>query len=121
MAYFAKIENNLVTQVIVATQEVIDSGSLGEGWLKTSYNTFGGVHYGVDGKPDGGVPLRKNFAGIGYLYDSNADAFYPPSPHHSWILDKDSYLWTSPTPYPNNGNKYMWDEPTLTWKLFVPK
>jgi hypothetical protein len=80
MSHFAKVENNIVTQVIVAEQDVIDSGLFGDpkSWIQTSYNTRGGVHYGQDGKPDGGIALRGTFAGIGYSYDAVKDIFIAP-------------------------------------------
>jgi hypothetical protein len=115
MAHFAKVENGIVTQVIVAEQDVIDSGIFGHGWVQTSYNTRNGVHYGQDGQPDGGVALRKNYAGIGYSYDSVRDAFIPPQPYPSWTLDEDTCNWNSPTPYPTDGNIYAWDEATTSW------
>jgi hypothetical protein len=115
MSHFAKVENGIVTQVIVAEQDVIDSGIFGHGWVQTSYNTRNGVHYGQDGQPDGGVALRKNYAGIGYSYDSVRDAFIPPQPYPSWTLDEDTCNWNSPTPYPTDGNIYAWDEATTSW------
>ena len=90
MAHFAKVENGIVTQVIVAEQDVIDSGLFGDGWVQTSYNTRAGEH------PEG-RPLRKNFAGIGYIYDPILDAFIPPRPAGSgWILNEDTCLWERP-------------------------
>ena len=90
MAHFAKVEDGIVTQVIVAEQDVIDSGLFGDGWVQTSYNTFGGQH------PEG-RPLRKNFAGIGYTYDAVRDAFIPPRPEgDGWILNEDTCLWEQP-------------------------
>lgn len=88
MSHFAKIENGVVTQVIVAEQDVIDSGLFGTGWVQTSYNTQGGQH------PEG-RPLRKNYAGVGFTYDSNRDAFIPPKPEGSWILDEETCLWVA--------------------------
>ena len=117
MSHFAKVENGVVTQVIVAEQDVIDSGLFGTGWVQTSYNTHGGVHYGQDGQPDGGVALRKNYAGIGYSYDEQLDAFIPPQPYPSWVLNGDTCLWQAPVPYPEDGQKYEWDEETISWKL----
>jgi hypothetical protein len=92
MSHFAKIENNIVTQVIVAEQDFIDTGILGDPsqWIQTSYNTRGGVHL------NGGTPLRKNYAGIGYTYDSVLDAFIPPKPHASWLLNEDTCQWHPP-------------------------
>ena len=118
MSHFANINNqNIVTQVIVAEQEFIDSGVLGNpaSWIQTSYNTRGGVHYGQDGKPDGGVPLRKNYAAIGYTYDPQKDAFIPPQPYPSWTLNPDTCLWEPPVPMPLDSNLYVWDEPTGSW------
>ena len=121
MAHFAKIENNLVTNVIVASQEVADTydGT----WVQTSYNTRGNVHYGQDGEPDGGVALRGNYAGIGYTYDQTRDAFIPYTydadndvfheklkPHNSWTLDTDTWMWKAPITYPDDGKYYTWDE-----------
>ena len=115
MAHFAKIENGVVVQVIVAEQDVIDSGMFGSGWVQTSYNTHGGVHYGQDGQPDSGVALRKNYAGIGYTYDAVRDAFIAPRPFPSWLLNETTCQWGAPTPMPTDGKRYEWDEATLTW------
>ncbi len=109
MSHFAKVENGIVTQVIVAEQDFIDTQ---EGtWVQTSYNTRGGVHYSPEtGGPDGGVALRKNYAGIGYTYDAERDAFIPPQPFPSWLLNEDSCLWEAPVPRPNDGEMYYWKE-----------
>ena len=103
-----KIENNLVTTVIVAEQEFIDTQD--GTWIQTSYNTIGNVHYGQDGEPDGGVALRGNYAGIGYTYDADSDVFYAPRPYASWTLGSNSWLWNSPITYPDDGQSYYWDE-----------
>ena len=108
MAHFAKVEDGIVTQVIVAEQDVIDSGLFGDGWLQTSYNTHAGQH------PEG-RPLRKNFAGVGYTYDAERDAFIPPQNYPSWTLNEDTCLWEAPSPYPEDGALYLWDENTLSW------
>jgi hypothetical protein len=108
MSHFAKVENGVVTQVIVAEQDVIDSGAFGDGWLQTSYNTYGGQH------PDN-RPLRKNYAGIGFTYDQSRDAFIPPKPFASWILDENTCLWNPPVAYPDDGNRYTWDDSTVSW------
>ena len=108
MSHFAKIENGIVTQVIVAEQDFIDSGAVGDGWIQTSYNTYGGQH------PEG-RPLRKNYASIGYTYDSQRDAFIPPKPFPSWTLVEDTCQWISPVAYPTDGNQYAWDEVTTAW------
>jgi len=111
MSHFAKIENGTVTQVIVVEQDVLDTGLFGDPnlWVQTSYNTFGGVHV------LGGTPLRKNYAGLGYTYDNSRDAFIPPTPFASWILNEDTCLWEAPTPMPTDGKQYSWDEETLSW------
>jgi len=80
-------------------------------WKQTSYNTVGGVHN------NGGTPFRKNHAGIGYIYDEDRDAFIPPKPFKSWILNEDTCLWNSPVAYPQDGNRYKWNESTLTWDI----
>jgi hypothetical protein len=108
MSHFAKVENGIVTQVIVAEQDVIDSGLFGTGWVQTSYNTHAGQH------PEG-RPLRKNYAGIGYTYDSVRDAFIAPKPYASWILNETTCLWDAPTPMPTDNKRYTWDEPTTSW------
>lgn len=114
MSHFAKVENGLVTQVIVAEQDVINTGMFGDpgSWIQTSYNTYGGEH------KLGGNPLRKNYAGIGYTYDADRDAFYAPSPYPSWVLDNTTCLWVAPVtqPDPIEGFFYTWDEDTLSWK-----
>ena len=108
MSHFAKIENGVVVNVIVAEQDVIDSGIFGHGWVQTSYNTHGGQH------PEG-RPLRKNYAGIGYTYDEQRDAFISPQPFASWLLNEDTCLWDSPVPMPTDGKRYYWDEETTLW------
>jgi len=109
MSHFAKVENGIVTQVIVAEQDVIDSGLFGTGWVQTSYNTHGGVH------KTGGTALRKNYAGIGYTYDSGRDAFIPSKLYSSWVLNETTCLWDAPVSYPIDGKKYDWNEGTLSW------
>ena len=107
MAHYAKVTDGIVEQVIVAEQSFIDTQ---EGtWVQTSYNTHGGVH------TNGGTPLRKNYAGIGYTYDATRDAFYAPQPYPSWTLNDDSCLWEAPTAMPNHGNSYTWNEETTSW------
>jgi hypothetical protein len=110
MSHFAKVENGIVTQVIVAEQDVIDSGAFGDGWVQTSYNTHAGQH------PEG-RPLRKNYAGVGYTYDIYRDAFYAPQPFESWTLDDETCTWQPPVAYPDDGNRYTWDEHTASWVL----
>ena len=111
MSHFAKIENGLVTQVIVAEAEFFDTFidlSPGE-WLQTSYNTYAGEH------TLGGTPLRKNYAGIGFTYDKTRDAFIPPQPYPSWTLNEDSCQWEAPVAYPDDGNMYEWNESDQQW------
>ena len=119
MSHFAEIdENNIVVRVLVVEQEVIDSSLFGspDKWIQTSYNTKGGIHYAPDSNtPDGGIALRKNYAGTGYTYDKSRDAFIHPKPFPSWILDEDTCLWDSPVPYPDDGKKYDWDEDNTSW------
>lgn len=123
MSHFAQIENNVVTQVIVAEQDIIDTGVLGDpsNWIQTSYNTYGGIHYGQDGNPDGGVALRGNYAGIGFIYDSVNDVFYEPQPYPSWVIFAPTWIWQAPVPYPVVDNpttsKYVWDESIVNWVL----
>jgi len=117
MAHFAKVNNGIVELVIVAEPEFFQTfvdSSPGE-WIQTSYNTRGGVHYGQDGQPDGGTALRKNYAGIKYTYDRTRDAFIPPQPYPSWVLNEETCNWNSPVPYPNDGNMYTWNEATTSW------
>lgn len=113
MSHFAKVENGVVVNVIVAEQDVIDSGIFGHGWVQTSYNTLGGVH------ANGGTPLRKNYAGVGYTYDTSRDAFIPPQPFASWVLSDDTCLWSAPIPLPVDGGPYTWDEATTSWVAMV--
>ena len=115
MAHFAKVENGVVTQVIVIEKEVLALGHWGDpkDWVQTSYNTQGGVH------TQGGTPLRKNYAGIGFTYDSERDAFIPPKPYASWVLDESTCLWNAPTSQPTDGKMYTWDEATTSWIEFV--
>ena len=120
MAHYAFLDaNNIVTEVIVGK----DEGDDGVDWeqhygrfreqvcKRTSYNTSGGVHSG------GGTPFRKNYAGIGYSYDAQRDAFIPPQPFPSWLLDDDSCLWQPPIPMPVDGQQYRWDEDAGDWVL----
>ena len=115
MAHFAKLdENNIVTFVTVGRQE--DDGKeadlcarTGDVYKQTSYNTHGGVH------ALGGTPLRKNYAGIGYTYDPVRDAFIPPKPYASWVLNETTCLWDAPVAYPDDGKRYSWDEATTSW------
>ena len=117
MSHFAKVENGIVTSIIVAEQDFINSGAVGNptDWIQTSYNTRGNIHYDQDGTPDGGIALRGNYAGIGYIYDQENDVFYPPAPYPSWILNTSSWLWEPPTPRPTDDKAYIWSEDTQNW------
>jgi hypothetical protein len=115
MSHFAKLDkDNVVVCVTVGRQE--DDGKeeelsfrTGDVYKQTSYNTVGGVHL------LGGVPFRKNFAGIGYTYDEQRDAFIPPNPFPSWTLNEQTCLWNPPIPKPLDGKFYVWNEETLSW------
>ena len=116
MAHWAEIdENKLVTRVLVGSNDDIDEGyqwlidNLGGTWVKTSYNTMAGVH------TQGGEPLRKNYAGVGYTYDEIKDAFIPPKPFASWVLNEETCLWEPPTLRPTDDKLYTWDEATISW------
>ena len=110
MSHFAKVVDGKVVQVIVAEQEFFQTfvdTSPGT-WLQTSYNTHGGQH------PEG-RPLRKNYAGVGYTYDSQLDAFISPKPYPSWVLNETTCLWSAPVAMPNDGKSYTWDEASTSW------
>jgi hypothetical protein len=109
MAHFAKVINNIVVEVIVAEQDYIDTLPDKWAWVQTSYNTYGGKH------TLGGTPLRKNYAGIGFKYDKELDAFIPPQPYPSWKLDTDTCLWNAPIPYPQDDKQYIWNEAEQEW------
>jgi hypothetical protein len=112
MSHFAQIdENNIVVRVLVIDQETINTGAFGDpsSWIQTSYNTRGGIH------AHGGTPLRKNYAGVGYTYDVQRDAFIPAKPYPSWTLDETSCLWQPPIPMPEDGARYFWNENTQSW------
>lgn len=120
MAHFAEIDkNNKVIRVLCTNNLKPNEGydwlvtRLGGTWVKTSYNTVAGKH------SLGGVPLRKNFAGIGFTYDPNRDAFIPPPPYPSWVLDEETCQWEAPIPYPTDGASYLWDEDTTSWAEVV--
>ena len=114
MGHFAKVLNGKVTQVIVAEQEFFETfvDTTPGDWIQTSYNTHGGVHI------HGGTPLRKNFAGIGYTYDADIDAFIPPQPFASWTLNQETCLWEPPVPMPEDGGS--WDEEAQQW-ISIPQ
>jgi hypothetical protein len=110
MSHFAKVLDGKVTQVIVAEKEFFDTfiDSSAGIWIQTSYNTHGNQH------PEG-RPLRGNYAGIGYTYNSVNDVFYAPQPYPSWTLNNITWLWESPVTYPTDGKVYNWDEATINW------
>ena len=127
MSHFAKVVDGIVTNVIVAEQEFIDTyddGIPGE-WIQTSYNTAGGKHYAPNSRDeDDGVALRKNYAGPGYTYDKTRDAFYAPQPFPSWTLNEDTCIWDAPVPYPRteenyDGNEFLWKEDILNWVIKI--
>jgi hypothetical protein len=116
MSHWAEIDNNnIVVRVTSGSNDEPDEGyqwlidNLGGTWIKTSYNTYGGVH------SEGGTPLRKNYAGIGYTYNEELDAFIPPKPYESWVLNQGTCLWEAPVPYPQDEKQYGWDEATTSW------
>ena len=123
MAHFAELDgDNIVTRVLVVNDADASDGQnflantlgLGGTWKQTSYNTSGGVH------STGGTPFRKNYAGIGYTYDSGRDAFIPPKPYASWLLNEDTCLWDAPTPMPvEEGKAFRWVEEDLNWQEIV--
>lgn len=128
MSHFAQIDdNNVVVNVIVAEQDFIDSGAVGDPskWVQTSYNTRLGIHYGPDGLPDDGVPLRCNYAGIGFIYHEDIDAFVAPNEFPSWTLDATQGIWEPPVPMPivekpdpggiDSSTIWMWNEETQEW------
>jgi hypothetical protein len=122
MAHFAKInDSNIVTEVIVVSNDIATSESAGvtfintlygttDTWKQTSYNTYANTH-----KLDG-TPFRKNYAGIGFSYDASKDAFIPPKPYNSWTLNNTTCLWESPVAIPNDGKRYTWNESILQWE-----
>ena len=118
MAHFAKIESNLVTQVIVINNDLIldenneEQEELGIAYIHNLYNDNTTVWVQTSYNSN----FRKNYAGVGYTYDQTKDAFYAPQPYPSWTLNETTWLWESPTPYPDDGEFYEWNEETLTWK-----
>lgn len=120
MAHFARVQEGIVVEVLVVDQNLINSGALGDPaqWLQTSYNTRGGVYYTPNTTtpdPDQSKAFRKNYAGIGYAYDAGRDAFIPPQPFPSWVLDEQTCLWVAPVSMPNDGGFYGWDEQSMSW------
>lgn len=119
MAHYALInKNNIVIDVIVAEQDFINT--LSGKWVQTSYNTKGGIHYNSNsGMPsdEQSKAMRKNYAGIGYLYDEMLDAFIPPKPYPSWVLNLDSCLYEAPIQYPSDNKVYTWNEEKMMWEI----
>ena len=123
MAHFAKLgAGNIVLTVTVVSNDVATTEQAGvdflnnlyntrDVWKQTSYNTKGGEH------KLGGTPFRKNYAGVGYTYDQTKDAFIPPKPYPSWILNETTCLWEAPVVKPDDGQKYLWNEETQQWDL----
>jgi hypothetical protein len=136
MSYFAQVSGNIVINVMSAVQEEIDTGIFGDPntWIQTSYNTHGGIHYAPNSNtPDGGIALRANYAGIGYIYDSENDVFYKPRPVdiynvvcQSWTIGAPDWTWKPPVAKPNDEGTgqppktYTWDESTVSWKDITP-
>ena len=112
MAHYAKVEDGVVTQVIVADSVVWCEENLGGEWIQTSYNTHGGVH------SEGKIALHKNYAGVGYTFDGVG--FAAPKPYNSWSLNTQSYLWEAPIPKPDDENFYQWNEEDQTWDSVEP-
>lgn len=118
MSHFAEVKDGIVTQVIVAEQDFINTLDTPSNWVQTSYNTRGGKHYAADSnEEDSGTPLRKNYAGIGYIYDSVRDAFYPQKPYPSWTLNETTCLWDAPIAYPDDGKQWAWNEKNRVWSM----
>ena len=123
MAHFAEIISGIVARVVVVSNadtasNGVEDGAIGAAfcanllsgeWVQTSYNTFGGTHN------SGGTPLRKNYAGIGYTYDTVRNAFIAPKPYPSWVLNEATCLWSAPVPMPSEGGPWQWNEATLSW------
>jgi hypothetical protein len=123
MAHFARLKDGFVDFVVVGRDEDENNEEqlAHDGWIykRTSYNTRGGIHYQADNNTpsqDQSKAFRKNYAGIGYYYDSIRDAFIPPKPFPSWTLNEDTCLWQSPIPYPNDGKMYTWNEEIGNWQ-----
>ena len=121
MGHYAKVNKGIVTKVIVADESfIVNYNDKEEGeWIKTSFNTRGGIHYKAntnEPSKDQSKALRKNYAGVGFIYDSKMDAFYTPQPFDSWKLNKDTCLWEAPIDYPTDGEVYVWNEETLNWE-----
>ena len=118
MSHFAQVIDGIVQNVIVAEQSVINALPDFKNWIKTSYNTFENVHYAPNSDtPTLLMPVRGNYAGIGYTYDSINDVFYAPQPYPSWVLNTATWAWEAPIQQPNIKGVWIWDEPTISWVL----
>jgi hypothetical protein len=124
MGHYAKVINSVVIEVIVADQSFIDTLADKWAWVQTSYNIYGGVYYDpATNQPAADQSVieleasrkRKNYAGIGYSYDTERDAFIPPTPFSSWKLNEDTCLWEAPIPYPSDNKQYIWNEAEQEW------
>lgn len=124
MTHFAKLDENNTVIFVVTGRKDSDgkegeiTARTGKVWKQTSYNTRGGIHYNPEtGEPsaDQSKALRGNYAGIGFTYDETLDAFIPPKPYESWVLDEATYNWVAPIPYPEDGGEYTWDEDESDW------
>jgi hypothetical protein len=129
MAHYALVnKDNIVVRVIVCDQDPMnidiprkEAEDISGRWLQTSYNTQGGIHYNEDGTPSDQPGLRGNYAGIGYTYSDELDAFISPSPHSSWIMDKTTFRWKPPVDMPADDNLYIWNEKTISWDQVEPR
>ena len=122
MAHFAKVVDEIVVTVIVAEADFIATLEDANSWIQTSYNTRGGIHYmpnSITPSDDQSKALRKNYAGIGYTYDSERDAFIPPKPYPSWLLDETTCLWIAPKAKPSDNKMYKWNEELLNWVVYI--
>jgi hypothetical protein len=136
MAYFAKLNSENIVETVISINNAVITDSNGieqeqlgvdfinqlyktnDIWKKTSYNTKGGKYFNSDNTlGDQSKAFRKNYAGIGYIYDSNRDAFIPPKPYNSWVLNESTCLWNAPVAYPQDGKRYAWNEEILNWEL----
>ncbi len=136
MAYFAKLNSENIVETVISINNTVITDSNGieqeqlgvdfinqlyktnDIWKKTSYNTKGGKYFNSDNTlGDQSKAFRKNYAGIGYIYDSNRDAFIPPKPYNSWVLNESTCLWNAPVAYPQDGKRYTWNEEILNWEL----
>ena len=123
MSHYAQVIDNIVEQVIVAEQDFIDSGAVGDpsNWIQCSYNTRNNIHYDSETNlPDGGTPLRGNYPAIGWIYDPIRDIFHAPQPYPSWTFNETTLAWDSPIPCPppNRDNlnlMWVWNEASLSW------